>query len=231
MRAIHLFLVSVISCAALVVGCGDDETTATSSSNTGGNGGTGGTGGSGGGSGGSGGGANFPPPPALGPQIDRMGRPAINTALNNTFEPDDATKDAAKDAWNTAARASWNTYSGEVAKNLAILDSLDANCGNQFLAGDMPVAGRYDTLAGVLADDRLWVNLNSDSCDIYLAVEANATGAQANNDCGGRRLSDDVIERSYSLLAAGALTGIDDTIAADPIKTGGETFPYLAPAQ
>jgi hypothetical protein len=217
MRPIHLFLVSVMTCASALAGCGDDTS------------GTGGTGGTAGG-GGTGGENAFPPPPALGAQIDRFGRPAINTALNNTFNADLVTKDAAKDNYNHAKRADWSGFAGEFALNLGILDSLDANCGNQFLADPVLGPDRYAGLAGVLADDRLWVNLASDSCTTYLAVEANATMALPNNDCGGRRPADDVIERSYSLLAAGLLTGVDDTILADPIKTGVETFPYLAPA-
>jgi len=167
--------------------------------------------------------------PMLGEQVERMGRPAINTAANHTFDGNSATKDAAKDDWNKAPRADWGQFRDEVANNLGILDSLDANCGNQFLAGMNATADRYDGLAGVLADDRLWVNLASDSCGVYLAVEANFTDALPNNDCGGRRLADDVVETSYSLLAAGLLSGVDDTIVADPAKTGGELFPYLAP--
>lgn len=220
MKTAILFLATSLACTALAVGCGDDDTT---TSGTAGGGATGGNGG--------GGGSAAPTVPTLGAQIERMGRPAINTALNHTFDPNAATKDPAKDAWNEADRPAWNGYATEVAANLAILDSLDANCGNQFLAGGMPVAGRYDGLAGVLADDRLWVNLASDSCGVYLAVEANFTGALDNNDCGGRRLADDVIETSYSLLAAGLLSGVDDTIAADPVKTAADAFPYLSGPQ
>lgn len=226
--AISLFLVTALSCAALASGCGDDsETSATGTTTTTTNTNTTTTG-----EGGTGGGADVNPNvPMLGEQVERMGRPAINTAANHTFDGNSATKDAAKDDWNKAPRADWGQFRDEVANNLGILDSLDANCGNQFLAGPAATADRYDGLAGVLADDRLWVNMASDSCGVYLAVEANATGALPNNDCGGRRLVDDVIETSYSLLAAGILSGVDDTIDADPAKTGGELFPYLAPPQ
>src|SRR5689334_3063778 len=65
-----------------------------SSSSAGGAGGAGGTGGAGG-AGGSGG-SGLPAPPRLGAQIDRFGRPAINTATNHTFDVDMAKKDAAK---------------------------------------------------------------------------------------------------------------------------------------
>lgn len=218
MKAAILFLAATLAGTALAAGCGDDE------SNTSGTAGGGATGG--------GGGSAAPTVPTLGAQIERMGRPAINTAANHTFDGNAATKDPAKDAYNEADRPGWNGFAAEVAANLAILDSIDTNCGNQFLAGPMPVAGRYDALAGVLADDRLWVNLASDTCTTYLAVEANFTGALDNNDCGGRRLSDDTIATSYSLLAAGDITGsIDDTITADPVKTAAEAFPYLAGPQ
>jgi hypothetical protein len=224
--AIPLFLITLVSCAAVAVGCGDDDADGTSSGTT-----TGTTTTSSGtaGGGGTGEAPNFP---MIGEQVERMGRPAINTATNHTFDPDEAAKGAAKDEWNKAGPMDWAGFRAQVADNLGILDSLDANCGNQFLAGPNPTADRYDALAAVLADDRLWVNLNADTCTTYLAVEANFTGAIDNNDCGGRRLPDDVIKTSYSLLAAGDLTfSIDDTNDADPVKTGGEAFPYLAPPQ
>lgn len=199
----------------LLAGCGDDK----------GTGGTGGTGGSTatGGTGGTG----TPPAPTLGAQIDRMGRPAINTALNHTFDLDATAKDDAKNAWNANDDPSkWSAYVEEIEKNLAILDGIDTVCGNQLLA-DMAKtdATRYATLATVLADDRLYVNTTGPTCDIYLGVEANAVGI-GNDDCGGRTLQYDVIETSYSALAAGMLDGIDDTIGiSDAAK--GETFPYL----
>src|SRR6185295_571231 len=83
-----------------------------------------------------------PPPqmPALGAQIDRMGRPAINTALTHPFDPDMDSKFAAKDAYNADGDPqNWATYIPEFAANLAVFDGLDnpvgANgCGNQILA-------------------------------------------------------------------------------------------------
>jgi hypothetical protein len=232
--AIHLFLITALSCTGIALGCdGDDEQTTTGTTTTGttttttdtGNGG-----GGGGGTGGGGGGTNANLVPQLGTQVDRMGRPAINTALNNTFQADQAVKDEQKDVWNQTTPDQWATFTPEVAANLGILDSLDANCGNQLLAGPDAVAGRYDTLANILANDRLWLKLDALTCEEYLGVEAAAVGAPI-NDCGGRRLADDVVERSYSVLAAGVLSGIDDTIDAEPGKTSGDAFPFLAPAQ
>jgi hypothetical protein len=170
----------------------------------------------------------IPAPPALGKQIDRMGRPAINTALNNTFETNATTKGAAKDAYNDALPPAWPTFKAEFQKNLAILDSLDGSCGNQLLAGATATADRYATLAGVLTDDQLYVNSAVGACGVYLGVEAeavSAVGAGAGK-CGGRTPKDDVIERSYSVLAAGILSGVDDTITADD-GSQTTTFPFL----
>jgi hypothetical protein len=77
----------------------------------------------------------------------------------------------------------------------------------------------------VLASDMLQVDASKTSCAAYLAVEANATGVLANNECGGRKLQLDVIETSYSVLAAGELGGIDDGVGFSAHVLA--TFPYL----
>lgn len=171
-----------------------------------------------------------PPPPALGAQIDRFGRPAINTALNHAFDANMTTKNTAKDNWNgNGTLSNWvSSFSTEVQANLAIIDSLDTVCGNQLGAGPTAVAGRYKTIGDTLAMDRLWVNMAASSSNVYLAVEANALGVVPNMDGGGRTLSMDVIDQSYSVLAAGDLTGsVKDGISADA-DTMGTAFPYLA---
>jgi len=176
-------------------------------------------------------GGGIPTAPKLGAQIDRMGRPAINTALNHTFDTDTTSKNAAKDAYNDALPATWSRFESEFEKNLAILDSLDTNCGNQLLA-DTTKTGpdRYKTLADVLTDDQLYVDATQSTCGVYLGVEAEFVGAVGSGagKCGGRTPKDDVIERSYSVLAAGALSGVDDGITADDgAQTA--TFPFLGP--
>ena len=111
---------------------------------------------------------------------------------------------------------------------MAILDSLDEVCGNQLIADADPTE-RYGALADVLIDDQLYVNSDSGTCGVYLGLEAEVVGAVAAGvgGCGGRTPDDDVIERSYSVLAAGILAGVDDTITAND-KTNPSVFPYLA---
>jgi hypothetical protein len=186
-------------------------------------------------------------PPTLGAQIDRIGRPAINTALTAPFSTGTA-HDMATDAYNAEADpAMWSPkFKSEIRANLAIYDALDSNastngCGNQFAIGPASDGGtgdagtnRYDPLATVLVDDRLYVNTKiGDSgivtCGQYLAVEANATGTVPNQDCGGRTLRYDVIDTTYSLLAVGTATGVTDGVMlSSPIT---DTFPFVAPPQ
>ena len=134
-----------------------------------------------------------PPPPRVGAvQIDRMGRAGVNTALTNPFfretvPSEESQHEMILDDFNAANDPSqWVArFSSLIAPNLAILDGLDGVCGNQLLAGPAPVPGRYKVLADILADDQLYVNTASGTCNQYLAVEANAIGS-ANTDCGGR---------------------------------------------
>ncbi len=229
----------VILCGALALGgaaCEDDDGNTTDTTEDAGTGGgnENDAGQNGDGNGGNDGGGNEEAKPrgagnapSLGLQIDRMGRPAINTALNATFDADMARKDAAKDAYNAAGPDKWTTFEVEMRKNLAILDSLDGNCGNQLLAGKG--ADRYATLASVLANDEIFVNTASGTCGVYLGVEARAVAIPGVPDnCGGRTPLEDVIDRSYSVLAAGILTGVDDTITKDDATHDITTFPWLA---
>jgi hypothetical protein len=146
----------------------------------------GGTGGSdGGGSGG------FPPAPALGPQFDRMGRPAINTVLTHGFD-NTAAAGTAKDAYNhDGSPGGWMQYAPEFATNLAILDALDTGltctngvcsakatpangdgCGNQveyngmLTGGGPPNSMSYLTLGTVLSDDELFLDTRRGVSDL-----------------------------------------------------------------
>ena len=164
-----------------------------------------------------------------------IGRPAINTALNHGFDGDASAAGAAKDTYNADKNpAGWvAAYQPQFAINLAILDSLDltpdgGGCGNQPFAQDDAGANRYATLSTVLAGDTLWLNTAGTTCTTYLAVELNATGLLVNTDCGGRRISDDVIQTTYSVTSGVGLSGFGSGVSAIPAKTDGTTFPYLA---
>jgi hypothetical protein len=215
----------------------------------------------------------FPTPPTLGAEIDRMGRPAINTALNHAFDPT-AAAGSAKDAYNQdgggpAAWTSNGAYLSSFVQSLAILDALDqglngasavgAACGNQVLydattatAGPhacFTTPGNPATFTGTscsyaasalfASDDELYVETSKSTCNLYLAVELDTEvlrlGAVAQT-CGGRAPSYDVIDYSYSALAAfpsgfttvgGALVPqIGDNVGMHS-DTSDTTFPFL----
>jgi hypothetical protein len=164
-------------------------------------------------------------------RIDRAGRPAISAALISTFSPD--TREADLDRYNKSGNAN-RAFVPIIAANLAVLDGLDENCGNQLLAGPQATPGRYDALAGALDDDQVYVRSDRPGASsLYLGVEAEALGAvQAGQGSGGGRApGDDVIERSYSVLVAGQLSGIDDGVAEDDADHDIDTFPFIAEPQ
>lgn len=224
-------LVSVATLIGMAVGCSDPDpgTTTSASSSSGSTSSSSSSGAGGGGGSSSSSSGSMAMMPTLGKQIDRMGRPAINTAANNTFEADSNKAGIAKNAYNEAGDpAQWTSFSTEISRNLAILDSLDTVCGNQLLADAAKNdPSRYAMLSGVLADDRLYVNLAGAMCTTYLGVEANAVGV-ANMDCGGRTLAYDVIDASYTALATGKLDGSVGDDVPISVSAEGTQFPYLA---
>ncbi len=172
-----------------------------------------------------------PPVPALGTQIDRMGRPAINTALNNEFNGNTVAQGLAKNAYNFQSDPTqWSSNIPEIEQSLAIFDGLDGVCGNQLAFGALGNPA-YATLATVLAADTLWLNTGSATCTTYLAVELNALGT-TNMDCGGRGLTYNVIDDTYNALA-GTFTvppppgPVTNGVTA-PSSPPTATFPFLA---
>ncbi len=144
-----------------------------------------------------------------GGQIDRNGRPAINTALINVLGPDNGLKNTYNQAEDID---SWPAlFQAEMEANLAALDTLDGITGNALLP---PAA-----LAGVLVDDRLVIDTSIASCGQYLAVELQAAG-----QCGGRTLERDVIDDSLGAIVGPGVSDnvpLDDSFLAD--------FPFVGP--
>ena len=190
---------------------------------------------------------SFPAAPTVGAQIDRLGRPGINTALTDPFwNNGTGTVDQhhmKQDAYNAGDNPStWaslmiggKTVLAIFEANLAAYDGLDTGlasapntCGNQFGFGG-PLGAAYTTLATVLADDQLYLDTSTTTCSQYLGVEVKTLVPSAAADCGGRTLTENVIDTTYNVLAIGTLTGpVTNGITSD--AAGTETnavFPYL----
>lgn len=196
-----------------------------------------------------------PPKPALAAtQIERMGRATINVAVTNPFDLDyttqggGANQNATRDMHSKDQDiANWRTkWTPIIARTLGIYDGVDRTCGNQFGACGMAVgcggaaaaAGRYNTLAGVFADDQLYMDTTKTNCGFYLAVEATALQvAGANVFCGGRTPLVDTVDVMYTAASVGAggfptqvKPGFDitDGVAADAEGVDSLTaFPFL----
>jgi hypothetical protein len=173
-----------------------------------------------------------PLPPLVGTQIDRMGRPAVNTALTNPFAlTPGKTTDQVKNEYNAATQQNWPSYGPQpyISINLAVFDALDGTCGNQggSLYTTPASATSYNRLASILADDRINLMSTIGRCTTFLAVELGTT-----NDCGGRTPLMDVIDSLYTFLS-GSTVAVVDGVAADPdgvpTPPSVSTFPFLLP--
>lgn len=139
--------------------------------------------------------------PGMG-QVDRMGRPGINTVFipTNPFEPNEASQ---KDSFNTAMpKTDQQRFRGEIVDTLTLLYSLNDS------AGDDPSddAATIQAIADVLLPDILTVDLS-----------------QATGFLNGRNLADDVIDAELGLITEGLLT--TDCVDNDSSFLSG--FPYL----
>ncbi len=145
-------------------------------------------------------------------QIDRNGRPAINTALMGSVRDNPGLKDAYNRAGDPAE---WDAlFRAEFEFSMAALDGLDGITGNGVTGLPIP------TLAGVLLDDRLIIDTRIATCGQYLAVELGIA------QCGGRTLEADVIDVSLAGLVG---PGVSDNVADD--STYLEDFPFMGPPQ
>jgi hypothetical protein len=195
-----------------------------------------------------------PPPPTLGVQIDRLGRPAINTMLIGLLTTPAAAQTARKDAYNHAPDpAAWGTtllepgvsVEQDLEVNLAVFDALDkglsitkAGCGNAMSYAGPANPASYQAAADLLADDQLYVDTSRTTCSVYLALEIEqvSAGSFVHTTCGGRTLTHDAIDVTYSMLAA-SYYGLDPAVDLGPRLHDGvaahtdvkDTFPFLGP--
>jgi hypothetical protein len=166
-------------------------------------------------------------------QVDRMGRPLTGNALLAPLAPDEVS-DALKERYNAAAPSDWPSFAGAIKQTLGLYDSFDGNCGNQLLADiKAKPQKRYDALARLLADDRLWIDSRATTCSRFFAVELAhlGSGPASAPDCGGRTPTEDAVDVYRSLLATGQVTGVTDGVDRDEEEHSNDVFPFLAPAK
>ena len=137
-------------------------------------------------------------------QIDRLGRPAVNTVFvpSNPFEKDEA---SAKNAFNAAQpKNDQARFRAEVVDTLQTLFSLNDSAGDNKADDAMKING----LADVLLPDIL--TFDTSKSDGFL---------------NGRRLADDVIDAELNLITEGAVK--TDCVSRND-RAFRNAFPYLA---
>jgi Domain of unknown function (DUF4331) len=137
-------------------------------------------------------------------QVDRMGRPAVNTVFvpSNPFEKDEA---SAKNAFNGAQPKNDKArFRAEVVDSLQVLFSLNDGAGDNKSDDAMKISG----LADVLLPDILTFDT-----------------AKSDGFLNGRRLADDVIDAELNLIT-------ENTVKTDCVSKNDRAFraafPYLA---
>ncbi|HEY3334521.1 MAG TPA: DUF4331 family protein [Candidatus Limnocylindrales bacterium] len=149
-------------------------------------------------------------------QIDRMGRPAINTVFNGLLLPTSSTYNGLeKDAFNFQRP---NADAGTTTDNVtAVLDAI----GNVLTTNGATAytGGEVAAIASVLLPDELTLTLGSGAG--FASGTSLATLA-----LNGRKLGDDVIDAEFALLTNFVITTGDGVNANDAAFS--TSFPYLA---
>jgi hypothetical protein len=137
-------------------------------------------------------------------QIDRMGRPAVNTVFvpSNPFEKDEK---SGKNSFNASQPKNDKAkFRAEVVDTLQVLHSLNDNAGDNKADDQMKITG----LADVLLPDILTFDT-----------------AKSDGFLNGRRLADDVIDAELNLVTEGAVK--TDCVSKND-RAFRASFPYLA---
>jgi len=164
-------------------------------------------------------------------QIDRAARPLTGNALLATLGGEDESN-RLKEAYNAATPSTGKVFAGEIAKGAALYDGFDGRCGDGFLVNrDLPPLRRYDEIAQLLADDRIWVNSHAATCTELFAVERAALGGELDleGDCGGRTPAMSAVNVYRSLLVNDTTTSLDDGLTQDERPVSTSAFPFLSP--
>ncbi len=177
--------------------------------------------------------AGNPPPPELGPIVDRAGRPLIAKMLIGTALPQAERREMQR-AYQLSTPLEGFRFEVEIAANLALYDGADSVA--QPADECRPVAF-YSTLARILANDRLFVDTTRGSCDRFFSVERDFLTSPNQDDptsCGGFAPTQDAVDDLYSVairaLGSTNMPGppVPDGAGPHPDYLGNDAFPFLA---
>lgn len=154
--------------------------------------------------------------------LDRIGRPEITNVSMVQHEGDAELRDRYNvDRPFNVVKETQGVYEARLLKNINYYDALDKK-------SDWNDEGKAK-LARILADDFLVVDITKPcATDSFLEIEKSLVKGQANTTCGGRKITDDIMDTLFTTYIAG-LDGarIRDGVDA-PNKAISNEFPYLA---
>ncbi|MCA9583802.1 MAG: DUF4331 family protein [Myxococcales bacterium] len=165
-------------------------------------------------------------------QVDRMGRPAINTALVSKANKDEYNRSPTFDP-ATASNAKF------AADFEAALDTIDALDGVDDWGGAAAPHPLTKPLLGdfLLLDTSKGCPVGPVDCPSYLDVELTVLGLQGDHQTfGGRTPNDDVMDLTLSLLVKGtagfcadrSTCSVRDYIDGNAARKATNVFPYLS---
>ncbi len=154
--------------------------------------------------------------------LDRVGRPEITNVSLVKHEGDAELRDRYNiDRPFQVVKETQGVYEALLLKNINFYDAADKKT-------DWNEAGKA-TLARLLADDFLLLDITKPcNTDSFLEIEKSLIKGQAHTTCGGRKMTDDIMDTLFTVYIAG-LDGarIRDGVDA-PKKAISNEFPYLA---
>lgn len=157
-----------------------------------------------------------------GNRLDRIGRPEItNVSLVAHGEEEDLRDDYNGEEPFSLADANMARYRSRIEKNIRYYDQLDSVINWE--------QAEIARLANVLTDDFLVVDA-AKNCEknSYLEIERAMLATQQHQSCGGRKLTDDVMDRIYTIYINNDQGDPIGDGVNQPHKLISSKFPYLA---
>ena len=164
-------------------------------------------------------------------RLERMGRPEIKNIVLRTSAFDPVNHDLEiRDIYNDEdafdlSRDYRGAYRARLNANLAFLDRLDGRT-------DWPLddQGGHPLTELLLADFLVVDTSKPFAEDSFLEIERAVLAGRPHTTCGGRPLTDDIVDTLYTVLVGG-LDGPRISDGVDqPTQPPSRSFPYLVPA-
>ncbi len=156
-------------------------------------------------------------------RLDRVGRPEITNVTMNARDKEDL-----RDFYNLEApfynsQSAIPKYKTRISNNIIFYDKMD---GKEDWSTDAK-----DKLVNLLIDDFLVIDLSKPcSGNNFLEIEKSILSGKAHQTCGGRKLTDDVMDSLFGYYINAGKTPAGNDGVKVPYRAISNKFPYLGEA-